>query len=122
VNAQPNDYDIRRLTVLLRDLQKYANQIPLQELETNNPNHKAARLNHENQDTFPSHAPTHSSIAWYRDVFFQTAMQAAVAAAFSAAAGYWLAPTRWHWAVIASFVIFVQTKTRADTLIKAWNR
>ncbi len=122
VNAQPNDYDIRRLTVLLRDLQKYADQIPLHELAVNNPNHKAADLNNEGQDTFPSHARTPTTIAWYRDVFFQTAMQAAVAAALSAAAGYWLAPTRWHWAVIASFVIFVQTKTRGDTLIKAWNR
>lgn len=121
-NAQPDNYDIRRLAILLRDLQKYADKTPSHNAVHEKTNHNAAPNNTQQADNFHSSSPPRNTKAWYHDVYFQTAIQAGLAASLASIAGYWIAPARWHWAVIATFVIFVRTKTRGETLLKAWHR
>ncbi|GAA4686840.1 FUSC family protein [Frondihabitans cladoniiphilus] len=53
---------------------------------------------------------------------WRTAVQVAVAAALAIAAGTALSSTRWFWAVIAAFVVFVGTSTRGEILTKGWLR
>lgn len=52
----------------------------------------------------------------------RTATQVAVAAALAIAAGTALSSTRWFWAVIAAFVVYVGTSTRGEILTKGWQR
>jgi uncharacterized membrane protein YccC len=52
----------------------------------------------------------------------EQAIQAALAAALSMFLGHLVSPTRWIWAVIATFVVFTRTNTRGETLLKAWQR
>ena len=50
------------------------------------------------------------------------AVQVAIAAALAIAAGTALSSTRWFWAVITAFVVYVGTSTRGDILSKGWLR
>ncbi len=50
------------------------------------------------------------------------AVQATLAAAAAIAAGRLLSPTRWYWAVIAAFVVFVRGTTVGESLARAWQR
>jgi len=52
----------------------------------------------------------------------RTAVQVGLAAALAIAAGTALSPTRWFWAVIAAFVVYVGTSTRGEILTKGWAR
>ncbi|ROQ36530.1 putative membrane protein YccC [Frondihabitans sp. PhB188] len=52
----------------------------------------------------------------------RTAVQVGLAAALSIAAGTALSSTRWFWAVIAAFVVYVGTSTRGEILTKGWQR
>jgi hypothetical protein len=52
----------------------------------------------------------------------RTAAQVMVAAALAIAAGTALSSTRWFWAVIAAFVVYVGTSTRGEILTKGWQR
>lgn len=50
------------------------------------------------------------------------ALQAALARAAAIAAGQWLSPTRWYWALLAAFVVFAGTASAGETLQKIWAR
>lgn len=50
------------------------------------------------------------------------ALQATVATVLAMAAGYAVSSTRWYWAAITSFVIFVRTRTLGETLLRGWYR
>ena len=50
------------------------------------------------------------------------AIQATVAVALSIVAGRAISPTRWYWAVLASFVVFIRATTLGETLSRAWQR
>jgi hypothetical protein len=52
----------------------------------------------------------------------RTAVQVGLAAALAIAAGTALSSTRWFWAVIAAFVVFVGTSNRGEILTKGWQR
>jgi uncharacterized membrane protein YccC len=52
----------------------------------------------------------------------RTAVQVGVAAALSITAGTALSSTRWFWAVIAAFVMYVGTSNRGEILTKGWQR
>ncbi|BDZ51359.1 hypothetical protein GCM10025867_36000 [Frondihabitans sucicola] len=52
----------------------------------------------------------------------RTAVQVGLAAALAIAAGTALSSTRWFWAVIAAFVVYVGTSTRGEILSKGWLR
>jgi uncharacterized membrane protein YccC len=57
----------------------------------------------------------------FRDVSRQ-AVQVGLAAALAIAAGTAISSTRWFWAVIAAFVVYVGTSTRGEILTKGWLR
>lgn len=50
------------------------------------------------------------------------AIQITVASVIAMAVGYLVSAERWYWAVITAFVIFTRTRTRGDTLQRAWAR
>jgi len=50
------------------------------------------------------------------------AIQVSLAAALAIVAGQLVSPTRWFWAVIATFVIFAGTNSWGETLTKGWQR
>ena len=50
------------------------------------------------------------------------AIQVAVAASLAIVVGELVSPSRWFWAVIAAFVIFVGTNSWGETLTKGWQR
>ncbi|AWV88591.1 FUSC family protein [Bradymonas sediminis] len=50
------------------------------------------------------------------------AVQAVLAGTLAILAGHLVSPTRWYWAVIASFVIFIRTGSRGHIMIKGAQR
>lgn len=50
------------------------------------------------------------------------AVQAMIAAAIAAAAGESISASRWYWAVLTAFLIFVSTTTRSGILTRAYHR
>lgn len=57
----------------------------------------------------------------FRDLW-RVAAQVGVAAALAIAAGTALSSTRWFWAVIAAFVVYVGASSRGEILTKGWLR
>ncbi|MBI1220018.1 MAG: hypothetical protein GC186_15875 [Rhodobacteraceae bacterium] len=53
---------------------------------------------------------------------FHRPIQVTLACGLALAAGLALSPTRWYWAVITSYIVFNNTRTRADTAVRALNR
>lgn len=53
---------------------------------------------------------------------FHRPIQVTVACGLALAAGLMLSPTRWYWAVITAYLVFNNTRTRADTALRALNR
>ncbi|MDL5154901.1 FUSC family protein [Actinomycetospora termitidis] len=49
-------------------------------------------------------------------------IQVGVGTTIAITLGELLAPTRWYWAVIASFVVFANTASRGDLLSRGWGR
>lgn len=47
---------------------------------------------------------------------FHRPLQVTLACGLALAAGYALSPVRWYWAVITAYIVFNNTRTRADTL------
>ncbi|MCW2818629.1 MAG: hypothetical protein JWR42_1416 [Marmoricola sp.] len=56
------------------------------------------------------------------DLATRQSVQVALAGVLAIAAGSQLSPSRYYWAVIAAFVTFTGTATRAETFLKAANR
>lgn len=56
------------------------------------------------------------------DPHTRLAIQATISGMAALGLGYLLSPTRWPWAVIASFVIFLRTSTLGETVVKAVER
>ncbi|MGN6088936.1 MAG: FUSC family protein [Actinomycetales bacterium] len=52
----------------------------------------------------------------------RTALQVALATALSVAAGLVVSQTRWFWAAITAFVVFIGAETRGEILSKGWQR
>ncbi|ATB36898.1 hypothetical protein CYFUS_002313 [Cystobacter fuscus] len=50
------------------------------------------------------------------------AIQITVASVIAMGVGYAVSAERWYWAVITAFVIFTRTRSRGDTLQRAWAR
>ncbi len=50
------------------------------------------------------------------------AIQVAVATSVAIFAGNLLSPSRWYWAVITAFIVFIGTSTRGQTLTRGWQR
>jgi uncharacterized membrane protein YccC len=50
------------------------------------------------------------------------AIQATVAVGLSIIAGRAISPTRWYWAVLAAFVVFIRATTLGETVSRAWQR
>ncbi len=53
---------------------------------------------------------------------FHRPIQVTVACGLALAVGVMLSPTRWYWAVVTAYIVFNNTRTRADTAIRAFNR
>lgn len=53
---------------------------------------------------------------------FHRPIQVTLACGLALAAGLALSPTRWYWAVITSYIVFNNTRTRADTAVRAFSR
>ena len=56
------------------------------------------------------------------DIPTRQSVQVALAGILAIALGHQLSPSRYYWAVIAAFVTFTGTATRAETFLKAANR
>ena len=52
----------------------------------------------------------------------RAAIQAASAGGLAIAAGELINPTRWYWAVITAFVVFISAGSRGELLVRAWHR
>lgn len=52
----------------------------------------------------------------------QRPIQVTLACALALGAGLLLSPTRWYWAVITAFIVFNNTRSRADTAMRALQR
>jgi uncharacterized membrane protein YccC len=50
------------------------------------------------------------------------AIQATVAVGLSVLAGRMISTTRWYWAVLAAFVVFIRATTLGETVSRAWQR
>ena len=50
------------------------------------------------------------------------AIQATIAGGLAMAAGEWVSPVRWYWAVLSAFVVFIKATTVGETLVRAWHR
>jgi len=75
-------------------------------------------------------APTPASIApsiqktpaSFVPVAWQTPIQVTLACALAMGSGLLLSSERWYWAVITAFIVFNNTKSRADTALRALQR
>ena len=52
----------------------------------------------------------------------RAAVQALCAGGLAIAAGELINPTRWYWAVITAFVVFISAGSRGELLVRAWHR
>lgn len=50
------------------------------------------------------------------------AIQAAIAVGLSIVAGVLLSPTRWYWAVIGAYIMFIKATSLGETLVRGWHR
>lgn len=56
------------------------------------------------------------------DPWTRQAVQVLAASAAAIAAGEFISPQRWYWAVLAAFIVFSGTTSLSETLTKAWSR
>lgn len=103
----------RRLGISLRDLVDAAVRLPSEQLSPSPEQATAASA----PPSLPAAPPGRGLHPATRQ-----ALQATVACVLAMAAGHALSPTRWYWAVITAFVIFVRTRTLGDTLLRGWYR
>ncbi|MBN9303934.1 MAG: hypothetical protein BGO82_16290 [Devosia sp. 67-54] len=59
---------------------------------------------------------------WWQRPELHTAVQVTLACAIAMALGLATSPSRWYWAVITAFIVFNNTKSRADTAQRALQR
>ncbi|MGN6684614.1 MAG: FUSC family protein [Devosia sp.] len=59
---------------------------------------------------------------WWQRPELQTAVQVTLACAIAMTIGIATSPSRWYWAVITAFIVFNNTKSRADTAQRALQR
>lgn len=52
----------------------------------------------------------------------RAAIQAVCAGGLAIAAGELINPSRWYWAVITAFVVFISANSRGELLVRAWHR
>src|SRR5262249_26552139 len=50
------------------------------------------------------------------------ALQVGIAASLAIVVGELVSPTRWYWAVLTAFIVFVNTTSRGDVLSRGWQR
>src|SRR5262249_39012470 len=50
------------------------------------------------------------------------ALQVGIAASLAIVVGELGSPTRWYWAVLTAFIVFVNTTSRGDVLSRGWQR
>jgi uncharacterized membrane protein YccC len=105
---------LTEVEVMLRALGDVSAAEPLGQLPEEPPERGAAR-GAEAQATAAPGAPTIS-------LHTRLAIQATAACALAMAAGQWLSPQRWYWAVITVFVMFTGTASRGDAIYKSLQR
>ena len=59
---------------------------------------------------------------WWTDPQLHVAVQVTLACSIAMAIGLATSPSRWYWAVITAFIVFNNTKSRADTAVRALQR
>jgi hypothetical protein len=70
----------------------------------------------------PIAPPTQEATASRVPVAWQTPIQVTLACALAMGCGLLLSTERWYWAVITAFIVFNNTKSRADTAMRALQR
>lgn len=68
----------------------------------------------------PDHRDWHFWRSWAPTS--RMAVQVVIATALATGVGEAISATRWYWAVLTAFIVFVGTTTRAGILTRAWNR
>ena len=59
---------------------------------------------------------------WYRQAAFRLAVQVTLACALAMMGGYWVSDQRWFWAVLTAFLVFVNTQSRGDAVLRSIDR
>ncbi|WP_152046171.1 FUSC family protein [Aureimonas psammosilenae] len=76
------------------------------------------------REPLPSPASTAGSTGRspFSDPAFQVAIQVTLSSAIGMTGGLMLSKTRWFWAILTAFLVFVNTQSRGDTALRAVNR
>ncbi len=61
-------------------------------------------------------------VPWHRQPSFRLALQVTLACALAMAGGLWVSEQRWFWAVLTAFLVFVNTQSRGDALLRSVDR
>ncbi len=75
-------------------------------------------------ETPPAGAPkaTPPALPWHRQPAFRLAVQVTLASALAMAGGLWVSEQRWFWAVLTAFLVFVNTQSRGDAVLRGLDR
>ncbi|ALN72541.1 hypothetical protein M673_07430 [Aureimonas sp. AU20] len=60
--------------------------------------------------------------AWHSEPAFRLALQVTLACALAMAGGLWVSEQRWFWAVLTAFLVFVNTQSRGDAVLRSVDR
>jgi hypothetical protein len=63
-----------------------------------------------------------AATGWHVPTEFQLPIQVTLACAIALSVGLIVSPMRWYWAVITAFIVFNNTKSRADTAMRSLQR
>ncbi|WP_019996750.1 FUSC family protein [Aureimonas ureilytica] len=63
-----------------------------------------------------------STMPWHREPALRLAIQVTLACAIAMAGGLWVSEQRWFWAVLTAFLVFVNTQSRGDTVLRGIDR
>jgi len=113
LDRHPNDVPVRRLALAIVDTAKATAEVRkrIERIAADAAEHPELVAPAAEQQFRPGMLPS-----------TRQAIQVAVAAALAIVVGEAISPSRWYWAVIAAFVIFVGTNSWAETLNKGWQR
>lgn len=70
----------------------------------------------------PPAASPDAVASWHVPLEYQLPIQVTLACAIALSIGLMVSPMRWYWAVITAFIVFNNTKSRADTAMRSLQR
>ena len=62
------------------------------------------------------------AVRWHEEPALRLAVQVVLACALAMAGGLWVSEQRWFWAVLTAFLVFVNTQSRGDAILRGVDR